>query len=150
MHSANRRMGRAAAALLVMCVLLMVSLGASRSEPAEDADVPVNLTKYYVALKVKGPNRNQSEAEAAAIQAAHQRHIKEQNLAGRYVLSGPFTDDGYIRGMSIVAAANEEEARRIVEQDPAVKAGRLKVELHPALFPKLKSMAQYREGPADK
>jgi uncharacterized protein YciI len=140
----QKRLATSAAILLAASVLLMGSRRASTTEQAEYHDAPVNLTRYYVALKLKGPNRTQSDAEASRIQAAHLRFLREQNEAGRFVLSGPFIDDGDIRGLSIVVAGDIEEAERIVAEDPAVKAGRLRFELHPAMFPNLTSTAQYR------
>ena len=40
-------------------------------------------------------------------------------------------DDGDLRGIVILKVNSLEEAQALVNQDPAVKAGRLRVELHP-------------------
>jgi uncharacterized protein YciI len=52
-------------------------------------------------------------------------------------LAGPFVDDGRIGGIIVVAVDSKEEANQIVNHDPAVLAGRLTVEIHPAWLPSL-------------
>ena len=47
------------------------------------------------------------------------------------VLAGPFGDGGDLRGLFFYDVKTMEEARELVDSDPAVKAGRLRVELHP-------------------
>jgi uncharacterized protein YciI len=51
--------------------------------------------------------------------------------AGQLVLAGPFMDAGEVRGIYIFNVTTVEEARALTETDPAVKAGRLAMELHP-------------------
>lgn len=48
----------------------------------------------------------------------------------------PLTDGGTIRGLCVFKAASLEEARAFEEADPAVKAGRLTVEVHPWMVQK--------------
>jgi uncharacterized protein YciI len=50
---------------------------------------------------------------------------------GSLVLAGPFMDDGEYRGIYIFNVSTVEEARALTETDPAIKAGRLAMELHP-------------------
>ncbi len=69
--------------------------------------------------------------ERAEIQKQHLAHLTKMADAGRLVLAGPLLDDGTIRGLLIYKAASIEEARAWAEADPAIKAGRLKVEMHP-------------------
>ncbi len=51
--------------------------------------------------------------------------------SGKMVLFGPFTDDGDMRGLFFYNVATLEAAQELVDSDPAVKAGRLRIELHP-------------------
>jgi uncharacterized protein len=46
-------------------------------------------------------------------------------------VAGPFLDNQTIRGIFIFNVESVEEARKIAETDPAVKAGTLVLELHP-------------------
>ncbi|QCK14365.1 YciI family protein [Mangrovivirga cuniculi] len=88
------------------------------------------MKKYVMAFLKKGPNRNQSEQEAAELQQAHLENIKRMAQNGDLVLAGPFTDDGDIKGIYIFNVETIEEAKKLTETDPAVKAGRLIMELH--------------------
>ena len=63
-------------------------------------------------------------------------HIDAMAKAGRLVLAGPLLDDGTIRGLLVYKAASLAEATAWAEADPAVKAGRLKVEMHPWMVKK--------------
>ena len=47
------------------------------------------------------------------------------------IVAGPFLDNQPIRGVFIFNVESVEEARKIAETDPAVKAGTLVLELHP-------------------
>lgn len=46
-------------------------------------------------------------------------------------MNGPIGDDSDIAGISVYNTATMEEAIKLAEADPAVKAGRLIVEAHP-------------------
>jgi len=46
-------------------------------------------------------------------------------------LIGPFGDDGEIRGIVVCNTPTQKEADSLANLDPMVKAGRLKVEVHP-------------------
>jgi len=87
------------------------------------------LVKFYLGLLVAGPNRAQPEAEAAKIQSAHLAHLEGLVTSGKAVVVGPTADGGRVLGVEVLRASSVEEARRWAEADPAVKAGRLVVEL---------------------
>ncbi|MBS1637298.1 MAG: hypothetical protein JST26_15365 [Bacteroidetes bacterium] len=88
--------------------------------------------KPYVMVFLKaGPVRNQDSATAAAIQKAHLQNIQKLAYEGKLLVAGPFMDDSDLLGIFIFNVATVEEARKLTETDPAVKAGRLIMELHP-------------------
>lgn len=89
------------------------------------------MRQYVMAFLKAGPNRDQDSATAAQLQSAHLENIARMARAGDLVLAGPFLDDGELRGIYIFNVATVEEARRLTETDPAVRAGRLEMELHP-------------------
>ena len=84
--------------------------------------------KYTMIFLKEGPNRSQSEEEADRIQQAHLRYLFGLRQKGLLVISGPLVTHPEIRGVGIYALEDMEEARRLAEQDPAVRAGRLVVE----------------------
>lgn len=85
---------------------------------------------YTLVLLKAGPNRSRAKDEADALQLAHLRYLFGLRAAGKLVINGPLTSDTALRGICIFDA-NIEEARRLAEGDPAVKAGHLVVEAHP-------------------
>ena len=58
-------------------------------------------------------------------------NIRKMAETGKLILAGPFTDDGDLRGLFVFRTGTLEEAKALAEQDPAVKAGRLRLEWHP-------------------
>lgn len=97
----------------------------------EFGDSTIVMQKYFIAFLKAGPNRSQSEEEAADIQEKHLAHLTKLYEMGKTSITGPFDDDGEIRGIVIYNTATMEEARKLANMDPAVKAGRLIVEMHP-------------------
>ena len=94
-------------------------------------DSTIVMQKYFVVFLKAGPTRSQDEEEAAEIQKRHLAYLERLYDQGHTSMTGPFADDGDIRGIVIYNTATLEQARRLAEQDPAVKAGRLLVEVHP-------------------
>lgn len=86
---------------------------------------------YVMAYLKKGPNRNQDENTAKALQQAHMDNIGRMARERKLVLAGPFMDDTDVRGIYIFATSSIEEARAWTATDPAIQAGRLAMELHP-------------------
>jgi uncharacterized protein YciI len=89
------------------------------------------MKHYVMAFLKKGPNRGQDSATAAQLQAAHMANIGRMAEAGDLVLAGPFFDNGEVRGIYVFNVDDVEKARKLTETDPAIKAGRLVMELHP-------------------
>lgn len=86
---------------------------------------------YVMAFLKAGPNRDQDSATAAEIQRQHLANIRRLAADGKLVLAGPFLDEGPLEGIFVFDVATLEEARTLTESDPAVRAGRLTLELHP-------------------
>lgn len=86
-------------------------------------------TKYHLVLLWKGANR--SAAAMDSLQIAHMWYMRKQMDAGNMPLAGPFENGGDLRGIFVIASDSMEAAKAITEADPAVKAGRLKAEIHP-------------------
>lgn len=90
------------------------------------------MTTYYVGFLYRGPSWSPGETpESKAIQEGHMANIQRLAREGKLLLAGPFTDDGELRGMFVFQVGSLEEAKALCDTDPAVKAGRLRVELHP-------------------
>lgn len=89
------------------------------------------MRRYVMAFLKAGPNRDQDAAEAERLQRAHLDNITRLADEGKLVLAGPFMDDGEVRGIYIFKVETVAQARELAASDPAIKAGRLVMELHP-------------------
>ena len=89
------------------------------------------MKKYVMAFLKAGDKRDQDSTAAARIQEAHLKNIGRLAKEGKLVLAGPFLDDGELRGIFVFNVETLGEAERLTASDPAVQAGRLKMELHP-------------------
>lgn len=92
---------------------------------------PYGMRQYVFAYLKAGPNRDQDSLEAINLQKAHLENIGRMAKAGKLVLAGPFMDNHEVKGIYIFAVESMEEAKELTDSDPAVKAGRLIMELHP-------------------
>jgi uncharacterized protein YciI len=118
---------------MIGSLLLTFSLSAPPT-PTQTAPAPVEyeMTTYYVGFLYKGPSWSAEETpERARLQEAHMANIRRMGAEGKLLIAGPFTDDGDIRGLYVFRVGSIEEARALADSDPAVKAGRLRFEIHP-------------------
>lgn len=91
----------------------------------------VIMQQYFIAFLKRGENRSQNKEEAEKLQAAHLAHLGKMYELGYADISGPFGDDGDIRGITIYNVPTLQMADSLANADPMVKAGRLKIEVHP-------------------
>ena len=97
---------------------------------------PVKLTPAYLALLTRGAKWTPEKTPATEeLQKAHIANIVRLADLKKLVVAGPFGDNGQLRGIFVFKVASIEEARALTETDPAVKAGRLAIELHPWMVP---------------
>jgi uncharacterized protein YciI len=103
--------------------------------PAREPDVGpggYEMTTYYVGFLYRGAKWTPEEtAETRKLQEAHMANIRRMGAEGKLVVAGPFADNGDLRGLYVFRVGSAEEAKALVESDPAVQAGRLRFELHP-------------------
>ncbi|WP_207433627.1 YciI family protein [Sabulibacter ruber] len=116
---------------LFVALLLGAATVQAQTKPAAKEPTDGDMKTYYMAFLKKGPNRGHDSLTAAKIQEAHMAHINKMAAEGKLTLAGPFLDDGDLRGIFIFNVRTMEEAKALTEADPAVKAGRLVMELHP-------------------
>ena len=106
------------------------SLGFKTFEMRE-VDTTYVMKQYFMAFLHRGENLTHDEEEAAAIQAAHLAHMDSLATLGMIDIAGPFGDGGDPRGIVVYNVPTLEKALDLTQQDPAVKAGRLAVEVRP-------------------
>jgi len=95
-----------------------------------------SATYYFGLIKTGNQANSFTEEELQEIQKAHLANIVRLAEEGKLILAGPFwreNSDNIYRGIFIYTVATLEEAETLVQTDPAVQAGRLRVELYPWL-----------------
>ncbi len=97
----------------------------------ETTNDTILMQQYFMAFLKKGPNRSQTKKEADSLQKLHLAHLGKMYDLGYADISGPFADDGVIRGITIYNVPTQEMADSLANSDPMVKTGRLVVEIHP-------------------
>lgn len=97
----------------------------------ENTKDTIIMQQYFMAFLKTGPVRNQNEEEAQALQAEHLAHLGKMYDLGYADISGPFGDNGDIRGITIYNVPDLKMADSLANADPMVKAGRLTIEIHP-------------------
>ena len=105
---------------------------AAPGKPSDSGPGGYEMTTYYVGFLYRGPKWTPEQTpETRKLQEAHMANILKMGAEGKLVIAGPFTDNGELRGLYVFRVASAEEAKTLVESDPAVQAGRLRFELHP-------------------
>lgn len=96
-----------------------------------EGDTTYVMKKYFLLTYLSGEKRDQSKKVAEKIQKQHLEHMNTLAEEKKICIAGPFGHDGPERGIIIFNVYSLEEAEKLANQDPAVKAGRLTFTLHP-------------------
>lgn len=102
-----------------------------KSEPAsaKKFEMPANMESHTLVILERGPKAASfTEAELEKLQVQHLAHLTKLGNEGKIVVAGPFTDQSNesMRGACIYSVPIAE-AVKLAEEDPMVKAGRLKI-----------------------
>ncbi|MCF4100546.1 hypothetical protein L1I30_02590 [Gillisia sp. M10.2A] len=97
----------------------------------KEEDTTYLMQEYYIVFLKSGENRTQDSLQTAQLQKQHLEHLGRMADEGYASLIGPFGDDGEIRGIVVYNTPTMKMADSLAKLDPMVKAGRLKVEVHP-------------------
>ena len=94
------------------------------------ADPPAEFDSYELVLLRRAPDRPEVDDETAELlQRQHLGHFANMRDAGYLKVAGPLGEgpDESLRGICVYQVGSVEEARRLAEIDPAVRAGRFEV-----------------------
>jgi uncharacterized protein YciI len=89
------------------------------------------MDRYSLVLLRRGSDPpGLSEEESDALQERHLAYLRAMRARGAMATAGPFRDqpDESLRGLCLYRTSLEE-ARELAEQDPAVRAGRLAIDV---------------------
>nr|WP_158851631.1 YciI family protein [Algibacter sp. L1A34] len=89
------------------------------------------MQQYFMAFLKKSEIHMQNEEESERLQKLHLEHLSKMYELGYADISGPFGDDGDIRGITIYNVPTLKMADSLAKSDPMVEAERLEIEIHP-------------------
>jgi uncharacterized protein len=96
------------------------------------ADPPAEFDVYELVLLRRAEGRAEIDEETAELlQRQHLGHLAVMKEAGHLKVAGPLDEqpDDSWRGICLYQVGSVEEARRLAELDPAVRAGRFTIEV---------------------
>lgn len=97
----------------------------------QEGDTTYVMQKYFLVLLKKGKNRIHSKEEATELQKQHMAHISWLDKTGKISIAGPSDNHETVAGFLLFNTETIKEADSLANLDPAVKAGRLEVEVLP-------------------
>ncbi|MFL5399449.1 MAG: YciI family protein [Myxococcales bacterium] len=134
--------------------LLLLATGSAGQKPAPAAPSGMEFDSVYIVFLRRPANPTQyDQAKLEDIQKRHLAHLGDLYRSGKAVTAGPFDeqDDQTDRGLIVMPASlGKEEVRRLTSDDPAVKAGRLKVEIVRWYFQKGTAVFPHPDAPMPK
>lgn len=116
--------------VLLILAIIVGSVLNTVAQQSSSQETKFDMKTYYMVFLKKGPIRNQDSASVAKIQEQHLAHLSLMYEKKKMCIAGPFMEDGDIRGICVYATETADEAKQLAEADPAVKCGRLQVEVH--------------------
>ena len=97
---------------------------------------PLKLTKMYLTFLTRGEKWTPEKTPATEeIQKGHMANINRLAEMKKLIAAGPFGDDGRLRGIFVFRVDSLEEAKNLTATDPAVKAGRLAMNIYTWMVP---------------
>ncbi len=101
------------------------------AQPNDTAKPVYEMMNFWFVMLVKGNNRTQDSATVTKLQAGHMANIGKMAAEGKLLIAGPFIDNANWRGIFIFKSESKDEVEAMLQQDPAIAAGRLAYEIHP-------------------
>jgi uncharacterized protein len=93
-------------------------------ELAPESDPPAEFDRYQLILLERSPDAPDLDDEAGSrLQRQHLGHFAKMRRAGLLRVAGPIRGDDAIAGICLYRAGTPDRARRLAEDDPAVRAG---------------------------
>jgi uncharacterized protein YciI len=123
--------------LIVLATLFISALGCgSPQAPPPAGEARLEMVTYQMVFLRAGSASEPEGPAAEAMQKAHLARLAELNRQRLNLLYGPFLDNGDLRGIAILDVKDAAEAKRLMADDPFIKAGVMVAEVRPWMGPK--------------
>ncbi len=117
----------------IVILTLFTTFAFGQGQQQKDPDEPDTFETYYMVFLKRGPQSAElTEPQIKKIQRGHLAHLTWLNKEGYTHIAGPFevAADYPLRGVVIYRGDLEmQKVKELAERDPAVKSGRLQVEI---------------------
>ncbi len=121
----------------LLLLFVFISVSAFAQKPTYDSILAKKLgadergmKKYVFCILKTGPATITDKAKKDSLFARHMKNIGRMAEEGKLAIAGPFMkNERQYRGIYIFNVATIEEAQKLTETDPAIKAGVFVVEL---------------------
>ncbi len=91
----------------------------------------IEMRFYVMGMLYRGPNaKTEVTEESKKLQAGHMANITKLATEKKLILAGPMAGNGDLRGIFVFDTDDVKKAQEWCDQDPAIQAGTLRVELH--------------------
>lgn len=116
----------------LLFALFAGAASAQRTFDVTIADSTYHMKRYWFVLYTTGDDTTRLDSTTSArLLQEHLAHQDEQAKRGLIQMGGPFGDNGPWRGLLLYDCEAKEEVEGYLLQDPFVKKGKLKYEIHP-------------------
>ena len=105
--------------------------GPGRPSTKGDPPPEFEMRAYVLALLYRGPTPENDPEKSKELFRGHMANIARLHEEGMIILAGPMLDKTDLRGIFLFDLTSVEEAQKLCDTDPAIRAGALRVELHP-------------------
>ena len=110
--------------LMLFLLLGVATVWSQESSPGQPT--------YFAALVMKGSKWTAERTPAMnRVSQEHRDWLHKMASEGKLALAGPFTDNGEFRGLYIFKLSSAQEIQALCDSAPAVRAGQIRVEIHP-------------------
>jgi uncharacterized protein YciI len=124
---------------LIIFLLIGSLVQAQKSNPNYDETLAkklgaddLGMRNYVFVILKTGENKTTDKEELSKLFRGHMENIQRLVKEGKLIVAGPFgKNDKTWRGLFILDVKTVEEARELVNTDPAIKAGIFDVDLVP-------------------
>ncbi len=101
-----------------------------KPEAVHPASTPQAMEQYTLALMIRTEKWDLASPAFQEVRKAHLARLAKLTEDGTIAVTGRIGEDGDLRGV-IIFSLGAEQTAKLLEDDPLVKAGYLKPELHP-------------------